>query len=170
MIRLLPLVGVFFLTSVSSAQTRVGNGVDSSPLQLDLVAPGIDLRSTDNINVIQRIEDANGKTWYIRQQGALFALYPRGVRPQAVGQDVVPPGTRWFIGIQNLQQALGFSSNKPLSMVEAEQDAIAISSPKATPLFPLGSRADTPNADRWLYDKLYRQRAVMRWLQRIPLR
>ena len=105
MIRLLPLVGVFFLASVSSAQTRVGTGVDSSPLQLALVAPGIDLRSTDNINVIQRIEDANGKTWYIRQQGALFSLYTRGVRPQAVGQDVVPPGTRWFIGIQNLQQA-----------------------------------------------------------------
>ena len=75
MIRLLPRVGVFFLTSVSSAQTRVGTGVDSSPLQLDLVAPGIDLRSTDNINVIQRIEDANGKTWYIRQQGALSLIH-----------------------------------------------------------------------------------------------
>ena len=170
MIRLFQLLVVFFFSSVASAQTRVGTGVDSSPLQLDLVAPGIDLRSTDNINVIQRIEDANGKTWYIRQQGALFALYPRGVRPQAVGQDVVPPGTRWFIGIQNLQQALGISTNQRPSTPEAEQNPIAFSSPEAARLFPLGSRADTPNADRWLYDKSYHQRVTMRWLQRIPSR
>lgn len=111
MSKLFLLLGVSCMTSVVSAQTRVGSGVDSSPLQLDLVAPGIDLRSTDNLSVIQRIEDSSGKTWYIRQQGALFALYPRGVKPNAVGQDVIPPGTRWFIGIQNLQEALGISTN-----------------------------------------------------------
>ena len=170
MIRLLPLVGVFFLTSVSSAQTRVGTGVDSSPLQLDLVAPGIDLRSTDNINVIQRIEDANGKTWYIRQQGALFALYPRGVRPQAVGQDVVPPGTRWFIGLQNLQKALGITTNMLPNELTRKKGAGDLSSAEPTTLRPLGSRSDTPNADRWLQDKSYRRRAVRRWLQMSLLR
>lgn len=170
MSKLFLLLGVSCMTSAVSAQTRVGSGVDSSPLQLDLVAPGIDLRSTDNLSVIQRIEDSSGKTWYIRQQGALFALYPRGVKPNAVGQDVIPPGTRWFIGIQNLQEALGISTNMRPSRLAAEQGIGDFSSPQAGALRPLGSRADTPNADRWLYDESYRQRAVMRWLRRIPLR
>lgn len=164
------LLGVSCVTSVASAQTRVGSGVDSSPLQLDLVAPGIDLRSTDNLNVIQRIEDSSGKTWYIRQQGALFALYPRGVKPNAVGQDVIPPGTRWFIGIQNLQEALGISTNMGASRLAREQGVGDFSSPQPGARQPLGARADTPNADRWLYDQSYRRRAVMRWLRRIPLR
>ena len=86
MSKLLLLLGVSCFTSMVSAQTRVGSGVDSSPLQLDLVAPGIDLRSTDSLNVIQRIEDSSGKTWYIRQQGALFAVYPRGVNPNTLGR------------------------------------------------------------------------------------
>ena len=170
MIRIFPLLGLFLFSSVASAQTRVGTGVDSSPLQLDLVAPGIDLRSTDNMNVIQRIEDSNGKTWYIRQQGALFALYPRGVKPKGAGQDVVPPGTKWFIGIQNLQEALGIATNNRLRMLEKNQDASTLFNSESSPLFPLGSRADTPNADRWLYDKSYRQRSVTRWLHRISLR
>ena len=170
MSKLFLLLGVTCMTSVVSAQTRVGSGVDSSPLQLDLVAPGIDLRSTDNLSVIQRIEDSSGKTWYIRQQGALFALYPRGVKPNAVGQDAIPPGTRWFIGIQNLQAALGISTNMQQSRLAREQGIGDFSSPQARAFRPLGSRADTPNADRWLYDESYRRRAVMRWLRRIPLR
>ena len=53
MSKLFLLLSVSCFTSMVSAQTRVGSGVDSSPLQLDLVAPGIDLRSTDSLNVIQ---------------------------------------------------------------------------------------------------------------------
>ena len=169
MTKLFLLLGVSCLTSVVSAQTRVGSGVDSSPLQLDLVAPGIDLRSTDNLSVIQRIEDSNGKTWYIRQQGALFALYPRGVRPNPVGQDVIPPGTRWFIGLQNLQEALGLSTKMRFKKGGEEQSTGALSRPKVGAFLPLGSRTDTPNADRWLSDESYRRRAVMRWLRQSPL-
>ena len=168
--KILLLLGVCCVTSAVSAQTRVGSGVDNSPLQLDLVAPGIDLRSTDNLSVIQRIEDSNGKTWYIRQQGALFAVYPRGVKPDAVGQDTIPPGTRWFIGIRNLHQALGISNNLRPSGVTREQDPGDLSSPESKALWPLGSRSDTPNADRWLHDEPYRLRAVKRWLQRSRLR
>ena len=168
--KLLLILGVSCLTSAVSAQTRVGSGIDNSPLQLDLVAPGIDLRSTDNLSVIQRIEDSNGKTWYIRQQGALFGVYPRGVNPNAVGQDAIPPGPRWFIGIKNLQQALGISSNLRPSGMTREQDPSDLSSPESKSLWPLGSRSDTPNADRWLHDESYRRRAVKRWLQRTRLR
>ena len=168
--KLFLLLGLSCFTSVVSAQTRVGSGVDISPLQLDLVAPGIDLRSTDNLNVIQRIEDSSGKTWYIRQQGALFAVYPRGVKPNALGQDVIPPGTRWFIGLQNLQQALGISTDLRPSGLTIEPDAAGLSNAESTARWPLGSRSDTPNADRWLQDKSYRGRAVRRWLQREPLR
>ena len=160
------LFGLSCFTSVVSAQTRVGSGVDISPLQLDLVAPGIDLRSTDNLNVIQRIEDSSGKTWYIRQQGALFALYPRGVEPNELGQDVIPPGTRWFIGLQNLQQALGISTDMRPSGLAIDPGAAGLSSTGSAALWPLGSRSDTPNADRWLQDKSYRRRAVRRWLRR----
>jgi hypothetical protein len=168
--KLFLLFGLSCFTSVVSAQTRVGSGVDISPLQLDLVAPGIDLRSTDNLNVIQRIEDSSGKTWYIRQQGALFALYPRGVEPNELGQDVIPPGTRWFIGLQNLQQALGISTDMRPSELEIDPGAAGLSSVGSDALWPLGSRSDTPNADRWLQDKSYRRRAVRRWLRRGPLR
>lgn len=168
--KLLLLLGVSCVTSAVSAQTRVGSGIDNSPLQLDLVAPGIDLRSTDNLSVIQRIEDSNGKTWYIRQQGALFGVYPRGVNPNAVGQDAIPPGTRWFIGIKNLQQALGISSNLRPSGMTREQEPSDLSRPESKALWPLGSRSDTPNADRWLHDESYRRRAVKRWLQRTRLR
>ena len=170
MSKLFLLLVISCFTSVVSAQTRVGSGVDNSPLQLDLVAPGIDLRSTDNLNVIQRIEDSSGKTWYIRQQGALFAVYPRGVKPNALGQNVVPPGTRWFIGIQNLQQALGISTNMRRGGLKEEQDSDDYPSPASKALWPLGSRSDTPNADRWLHDESYRRRAIRRWLQRNPLR
>ena len=170
MSKLFLLIGVSCFTSMVSAQTRVGSGVDSSPLQLDLVAPGIDLRSTDSLNVIQRIEDSSGKTWYIRQQGALFAVYPRGVNPNALGQDVIPPGTRWFIGLQNLKQALGISTNMRPNGFTREQGTGDPSSAESTALQPLGSRSDTPNADRWLQDKSYRRRAVRRWLQRGLLR
>ena len=168
--KLFLLLGLSCFTSVVSAQTRVGSGVDISPLQLDLVAPGIDLRSTDNLNVIQRIEDSSGKTWYIRQQGALFAVYPRGVKPNALGQDVIPPGTKWFIGLQNLQQALGISTDLRPSKLTIEPDAAGLSNAESTARWPLGSRSDTPNTDRWLQDKSYRGRAVRRWLQRGPLR
>ena len=170
MSRLFLLLSLSCFTSMVSAQTRVGSGVDSSPLQLDLVAPGIDLRSTDNLNVIQRIEDSSGKTWYIRQQGALFAVYPRGVKPNALGQDVIPPGTRWFIGLQNLKQALGISTNMSPRGVKKGQETGGLSSAESTALWPLGSRSDTPNADRWLHDESYRRRAVKRWLQRDALR
>ena len=168
--KLLLLLGLSCFTSVVSAQTRVGSGVDISPLQLDLLAPGIDLRSTDNLNVIQRIEDSSGKMWYIRQQGALFAVYPRGVNPNALGQDVIPPGTRWFIGLQNLQQALGISTNMRPNGSTREQGAGDLSSVETTALRTLGSRSDTPSADRWLQDKSYRRRAVSRWLHRGLLR
>ena len=164
------LLGISCFTSAVSAQTRVSSGVDISPLQLDLVVPGIDLRSTDNLNVIQRIEDSSGKTWYIRQQGALFAVYPRGVKPNALGQDVIPPGTRWFIGLQNLQQALGISTNMRPNELTNEKGAGDLSGAESTTPWPLGSRSDTPNADRWVQDESYRRRAVSRWLQRGPLR
>ena len=170
MSKLFLLLGVSCVTSVVSAQTRVGSGVDSSPLQLDLVAPGIDLRSTDSLSVIQRIEDSSGKTWYIRQQGALFAVYPRGVNPNTLGQDVIPPGTRWFIGLHNLQQALGISTSMRPNGSTKEQGAGDLLSAQPTALRPLGSRSDTPNANRWMQDKSYRRRAVRRWLQRDALR
>ncbi len=170
MSKLVLLLGVSCFTSVVSAQTRVGSGVDNSPLQLDLVAPGIDLRSTDSLNVIQRIEDSSGKTWYIRQQGALFAVYPRGVNPNSLGQDVIPPGTRWFIGLQNLQKALGITTNMLPNELTRKEGAGDLSSAEPTTLRPLGSRSDTPNADRWLQDKSYRHRAVRRWLQMSLLR
>ena len=147
----------------------MGSDIDSSPLQLDLVAPGVDLRSTDSLNVIQRVKDSSGRTWYIRQQGALFALYPRGVKPNAAGTDQIPPGTRWFIGIQNLRQALGLPTNTQKTPIDGVEQHPLGFKPEESELWPLGSSADSPSADRWLNDESYRQRAVIRWLQRSSL-
>ena len=166
MSKLFLLLGVSCFTSMVSAQTRVGSGVDSSPLQLDL-SSGIDLRSTDSLNVIQRIEDSSGKTWYIRQQGTL-AVYPRG-KPQYARPRCHSAWNKMVHWPPNLQQALGISTNMRPSGFTGEQGT-GDSSAESTALRPLGSRSDTPNADRWLQDKSYRRRAVRRWLQRGLLR
>ena len=157
------------LASAVSAQSRVGSGTDSSPFQLDLFTPGVDLRSTDDLSVIQRIEDSDGTTWYVRQQGALFALYPRGIKPNPTSTDQIPPGTRWFIGIQNLQQELGISPVIRQPMPSGTQTS-SFTWPTTEAFNTLISRSESPNADRWLSDESYRQRAVKRWIRFASLR
>ncbi|MAW42086.1 MAG: hypothetical protein CMJ30_06720 [Phycisphaerae bacterium] len=169
MIKLALFLVVSGLTSAVSAQSRVGSATDDSPLQLDLFTPGVDLRSTDDLSVIQRIKDSDGTMWFIRQQGALFALYPRGINPNPAGTDPIPPGTRWFIGIQNLQHALGLS---PLVGQAASTESQTFSSPRSQSGsgWALGLNSESPNADRWLIDESYRRRAVKRWVQFAALR
>ena len=167
MTKLALLLVVSGLTSTVSAQSKVGSATDDSPLQLDLFTPGVDLRSADDLSVIQRIKDSDGTMWFIRQQGALFALYPRGINPNPAGTDPIPPGTRWFIGIQNLQHALGLS---PLVGQAASTKSQTFSSPRPRSGRALVSHSDSPNADRWLIDESYRRRTVKRWVQFAALR
>ena len=170
MIKILTMLSVCLLTQIAQGQTRVAPGTDSSPLQLDLLARGVDLRSRDNLGVAQRVEDAKGSTWFIRQQGSLFALYPRGIGKNAAGLDQVPPGTRWFIGFQNLEKALGFSTNSAPAQDRRQKNPDTIN--PAFPLAPFRNMwgSENPSVDRWLIDEAYRRRATSRWVKAASLR
>ena len=170
MIKLLTMLTVCLLTHKAQGQSRVAPSTNISPLQLDLLTRGVDLRSTDSLGVAQRVEDAKGSTWFIRQQGSLFALYPRGIGKNAAGLDQVPPGTRWFIGFQNLEKALGFSTDRVPSQDRRQKSPDAMN-----PTFPLTPfrnmwGSENPSADRWLIDEGYRRRATSRWIQTASLR
>ena len=92
--------------------------------------------------------------------------YTQGVNLNTLGQDVIPPGTRWFMASKTYSKLWAFQPTC-VKWLHGEQGTGDPSSAESTALRPLGSRSDTPNVDRWLQDKSYRRRAVRRWLQRV---
>ena len=144
-----------------SAQTRVGSGVDIHPYNW-ISSLGIDLRSTDSLNVIchRRLEWKD--VVHPATRGTLCRI-PMGGEPQYAGK-MSFPGTRWFIGLKTCSKLWAF-----------QRTCVQVASRgNKVPAIPrvLNHRTsafrfvDTPNADRWLQDKSYR-RAVRRWLQRV---